>query len=208
MAQHIKHNHGFMEGVHVMQQPLQITFRDFPHSDAVEANIRAHAAKLELFFDRIISCRVLVEAPHAHHHHGKLYHVRIDLMVPGKELVVNRGPSEHHAHEDIYVAIRDAFAAAQRQLQNYKRQQEGNVKIHETQAHGRIVSLMPAEDYGRIESSDGRDIYFHRNSLVQGSYDDLHIGSDVRFIEEMGEDGPQASSVYVEGKHHLQDHRP
>ena len=191
-----------------MQQPLQVTFRDIPHSDAVEANIREHAEKLDQFYDSIMSCRVMVEEPHGHQHQGKLYHVRIELTVPGKELVASRAPSEHHAHEDIYVAIRDAFAAMRRQLQDFKRQQEGHIKVHETPAHGQVTELVPDEDYGRIQTSDGRDIYFHRNSLVQGNYTDLEIGTEVRFVEEMGESGPQASSVYVEGKHHTLDNRP
>jgi ribosomal subunit interface protein len=191
-----------------MQLPVQITFRDIPHSDAVEANIREHAEKLNQFYDSIMSCRVMVEAPHGHHHQGKLYHVRVDLTVPGKELVASRAPSKHHAHEDVYVAIRDAFAAAKRQLQDFKRQQEGHVKQHETPTHGYITELTPDEGYGRIQTNDGRLIYFHRNSLVQGDYSDLEIGSEVHFVEEQGELGPQASSVYLEGKHHIQDHRP
>lgn len=186
-----------------MQQPLQITFRDMPHSDFVEADIREHAEKLDQFYDSIMSCRVMVEAPHGHHHQGKLYHVRIDLTVPGKELVANRAPSEHHAHEDVYVAIRDAFDAARRQLQDFKRRQEGHVKTHEVPAHGRVTELIPEEDYGRIQTPDGRDIYFHRNSLVHGNYDELELGNEVRFVEEAGEEGPQASSVYLEGKHHV-----
>lgn len=191
-----------------MQQPLEITFRDIPHSDALEADIRQHAEKLDQFYDSIMACRVMLEAPHGHHHKGKLYHVRIDLTVPGKELVVNRSPSEHHAHEDAYVAVRDAFKAARRQLQDFKRQQEDHVKSHEAPAHGRILELSPEEDYGRIETSDGREIYFHRNSLVQGDFNELEIGNEVRFVEEAGELGPQASSVYIEGKHHVQDSRP
>ncbi|MFO7552653.1 MAG: HPF/RaiA family ribosome-associated protein [Haliea sp.] len=191
-----------------MQQPLQITFRDIPRSDAVETDIREHAAKLDQFYDHIMSCRVMVEAPHGHHHQGKLYHVRVDLTLPGHELIASRAPAEHHAHEDVYVAIRDAFAAAKRQLQDFKRRQEGQVKEHETPAHGHITKLVPEEDYGRIRTSDGRDFYFHRNSLVRGDYDELKIGSEVRFVEEMGDSGPQASSVYLEGKHHVQDSRP
>lgn len=186
-----------------MQQPLQITFRDIPHSDAVEANIREHAEKLDQFYNSIMSCRVMVEAPHGHHHQGTLYHVRIDLTVPGKELIANRAPSEHHAHEDVYVSIRDAFDAARRQLQDFKRQQEGHVKTHEVPAHGRVTELMPEEDYGRIQTPDDRNIYFHRNSLVHGNYDELELGSEVRFVEEAGEEGPQASTVYLEGTHHV-----
>jgi ribosomal subunit interface protein len=188
-----------------MQQSLQITFRDIPHSDAVEAAIREKAEKLDQFFERIMACRVMVEAPHSHHHQGGLYHIRIDLTVPGNELVVSRSPSEHQAHEDIYVAIRDAFDAAKRQLQEYKRKLKRQVKTHETPAHGQVTELTPDQDYGRIQSSDGRDIYFHRNSLVRGDYGELEVGSEVRFVEESGEAGPQASTVHVVGKHHIVD---
>jgi ribosomal subunit interface protein len=186
-----------------MQQPLQITFRDIPPSDAVEADIREKAEKLDQFFDRIMTCRVMVESPHTHKHKGQLYHVRVDLTVPGGELIASRSPHEHQAHEDIYVAVRDAFDAARRQLQEYKRKLKGKVKFHEVPAHGQVVDLAPGLDYGRIQTSDGRDIYFHRNSLVRGDYDELEVGCEVRFVEEMGEDGPQASTVYVEGKHHV-----
>lgn len=191
-----------------MQQPLEITFRDIPHSDAIEASIRKHAEKLDQYYDHIMACRVMVEAPHAHKHQGKIYHVRVDLTVPGKELVASRSPGEHQAHEDVYVAIRDAFKAVRRQLQDFKRQQEGQVKSHEVAPHGRVTELVPDEDYGKIQSSDGREFYFHRNSLVQGDFADLEIGSEVRFVEEMGEQGPQASSVYLEGKHHILNSRP
>ena len=105
-----------------MKIPLQISFRDIEHSDAVEARIREKVEKLELYFDRITSCRVVVEAPHRHNHKGKLYHVRVDLTLPGEEIVVARDPKDAHAHEDIYVAIRDSFEAARRQLKKHVRQ--------------------------------------------------------------------------------------
>jgi len=89
-----------------------MTFRNMPPSQAVEAQVRDRAAKLDLFYDKIMACRVVVEAPHRRHHKGKLYHVRIDMTVPGGELVVKREPSRHAAHEDPYVAIRDALAIA------------------------------------------------------------------------------------------------
>jgi ribosomal subunit interface protein len=114
-----------------MQTPLQITFRDLESSAAVEANIREKAAKLEQYYDHIMSCRVVVEAPHAHQHQGRLYQVLIDLGVPEGELVVSR---EHHhkdhAHEDVYVAIRDSFDAMKRQLEDYARKRRGDVKRH------------------------------------------------------------------------------
>lgn len=110
---------------------LQINFRDVPATDAIEAKVRERAARLERYHDHIIGCRVMIDAPHRRHHRGNLYHVSIDLTVPGGELVVTREPPEHHAHEDLYVAIRDAFDAAQRRLEDHARRQRGAVKAHE-----------------------------------------------------------------------------
>lgn len=114
-----------------MQTPVQITFRDMEPSPAIEAKIRERAAKLERFFDRITSCRVLVGAPHRHHHRGKLYDVRIDITVPGEELAITRTSPLDHAHEDVYVAIRDAFDTAARRLEDHARRFRGDVKTHE-----------------------------------------------------------------------------
>lgn len=108
-----------------MAIPIQLTFRDIDPTPAIEASVREHAAKLEKYHQRITRCRVVVEAPHRHHHKGKIFHIRIDLTVPGHELVVNRDPSQNHAHEDAYVAIRDAFEAAERQLEDLVRRQRG-----------------------------------------------------------------------------------
>ncbi|BBL73767.1 HPF/RaiA family ribosome-associated protein [Methylomagnum ishizawai] len=113
-----------------MQVPLEITFRGIPHSDAVETRIREKAAKLEQFCDNIISCRVAVEAEHRHQHQGNLYKVRIDLSVPNKHIVVSRDHHDKQSHEDFYVALRDAFAAATRQLEEHVRIQRGQVKVH------------------------------------------------------------------------------
>lgn len=118
------------EGV-AMQLPVQITFRNMEPSDAVQARIQEWASKLERYHGHIIGCRVMIEAPHRHHHQGKLFHVRIDLTVPDGEVVVKREPADHHAHEDVYVAIRDAFKAAQRRLEDHVRRQRGDVKTHE-----------------------------------------------------------------------------
>lgn len=109
-----------------MQIPMQITIRDIEHSEALETHIREKAKKLDEFFDHIMSCRVVVEMPHKHHHQGKQYNVRIDIGVPGNEIVVNRDHSD-----DIYVALRDAFDAAKRQLEDYVRKVRGDVKTHE-----------------------------------------------------------------------------
>jgi ribosomal subunit interface protein len=186
-----------------MQIPLQITFRNIEHSDFIEAGIREKAEKLEQFVEHMTSCRVVVEAPHKHHNKGVIYRVKIDITLPGKEIVVNHHSDEHHAHEDVYVAIRDAFDAARRQLEDYIRRQRGKVKRHETQPHGQIKEIFPYENYGLILTSDNREIYFHRNSVVNEDFNKLETGMSVHFTEEMGEEGPQASSIHIEGKHHV-----
>lgn len=186
-----------------MQIPLKITFHQLDHSDAIEAKIREKMQKLERFAEHITSCRVTVEAPHKHHHKGNLYTVAVDITLPGEEIVANRHPKKHQAHEDVYVAMRDAFDAARRQLEDYVRRRRGKVKAHEVEPHGFIKVLHPEEDYGLIETSDNREIYFHRNSVINTDFDNIEVGNLVHFNEEMGENGPQASTVHVEGKHHV-----
>ncbi|WP_435626450.1 ribosome hibernation-promoting factor, HPF/YfiA family [Candidatus Ferrigenium straubiae] len=114
-----------------MQTPLQLTLRDVEHSEALETHIRDKVAKLEEFFKHITSCRVVVEVPHKHHQQGKQFNVRIDIGVPGSEIVVNRD----HA-EDVYVALRDAFDAAKRRLEDYARKIRGDIKAHEPRRRG------------------------------------------------------------------------
>ncbi len=186
-----------------MQVPLQITFRNLDRSQAIEARIRDRAMKLDRYYDRIMSCRVTVEAMHKHHRHGNHYHVRVDVTVPDGELIASREPDPHHAYADVHVAIRDAFDTIRRQLEERARRRRGQVKEHAVPPHGRIVELHPDEGYGRIESPDGRLIYFHRNSVVDTDFEKLRIGAEVRFDEEMGERGPQASTVHLVGKHHI-----
>lgn len=184
-----------------MKLPLQIVFRNIEPSAAIEAKVRERADKLDKFFDRIISCRVVIEEHHRHHHQGNIYHVRVDVKVPGDEIVVSREPPEHHAHEDVYVAIRDAFDAVRRRLEDHARRWGGAVKTHTVMPHGRVAELYP--DYGRIETPDGRLVYFHKNSVIEARFGDLEIGREVRFVEEAGELGPQASTVHIIGKHHI-----
>ena len=108
-----------------MELMLQITTRDILHSEALENHIREKAEKLEKFYPHILHCRIVVELPHKHKHQGRIFDVHLDMTVPGAELVVNRV-----ANEDVYVAVRDAFDAAKRQLEDYARRQRGDTKIH------------------------------------------------------------------------------
>jgi cold shock CspA family protein len=174
-------------------------------SEPLKAMVRNEAEELDKLYGQIIHCRVVVEAHHKHHHKGNLYHVRIDLTVPGRELVVSREPGQHHAHEDVYVAVRDAFNAAGRQLKAFASRSSRDVKTHEVPPHGKISELFTEKGFGKIESSDGREIYFHENSVLNAEFDKLEIGTEVRFVEEEGDQGPQASTVKVVGKHHVVD---
>lgn len=186
-----------------MQLPLEITFHNVELSPAMEAEIRRRAEKLERFAADIVSCRVTVESPHKHHRHGRLFRVTVNVRLPGSEIVVNRDPPEHHAHEDLHVAIRDAFRATRRQVQDAVRKRRGDVKAHVVPPHGNISAIDPDAGYGRISTQQGREIYFHRNSVVGADFDHLKVGDEVRFSEEPGERGPQATSVQPVGKHHL-----
>jgi ribosomal subunit interface protein len=121
------------EWCELMQENLQITFRGVEQSDAIESRIRAKAAGLERYGQTITSCRVTVDAPHQHHHKGVLYTVSIDLRVAGAEIAVTKEHRNDHAHEDVNAAIRDAFDAAARQLEDHVRKQRGDVKRHDVQ---------------------------------------------------------------------------
>ena len=122
-----------------MQQPPQITFRDLAPSPAVEALILKEVDKLERFHHRITSCRVVVEAPHRRRRKGRLHHVRVELTLPGGEVAVHREAQEKHAHENVDVAVRDAFRAVRRELKNFARKRRGEVKHHEPRARERMV---------------------------------------------------------------------
>lgn len=175
--------------------PVEITFRGLPRSEAIEADAREKANKLDQFCDSIMACRVMIESPHRRRHKGKLYRVRVDLTVPEQEIVVNRSPNKHAAHEDIYVALRDAFAATRRQLEDYARRRRGDTKVHPLATAARVLQIFPAQDYGFLRTDDGRDIYFHRNSLVGADFDQLDPGMEVKYVEEQGQEGPQAITV-------------
>lgn len=173
-----------------MQVPLQITFHDILHSDALENHIREKAHKLEQFYSGLIACKVVVDQPGQHQHKGKPFNIRIDLTVPGAEIVVDR-----QQDEDVYVALRDAFNAARRKLEDYGRRQRLEVKTHEPVLSGKVARLVPEERYGFIAGIDGREYYFSAMNLANGNYDHLTEGDEVHFLEDAGKDGLQARRV-------------
>ncbi|MCM2278111.1 MAG: HPF/RaiA family ribosome-associated protein [Oligoflexia bacterium] len=186
-----------------MKLPIQITFRDIAHSNAVETAIRKRAERLDHFHNSIISCRVVVEEPHRRHQTGNHFRVRVDLKVPDGELVTERASPPNGMQKDVYIAIRDAFAAMERQLKSFARRHR--VRVHEkgreAPAHGRVIRLIPGpEAYGFLRAEDGREVYFHQNSVLRGGFDRLRVGEEVRFAEAMGDEGLQASTVEPVGR--------
>jgi cold shock CspA family protein/ribosome-associated translation inhibitor RaiA len=180
-----------------MKLPLQITFRDTETSPAMEARIQELAARLERFSAHIMHCHVVVEEPHKHRTQGRLFDVNIDITVPGAHIAIQRAHPGSPAHEDPYVALRDAFRAARRKLGDYERRHRREVKTHVELPQGRICELYDHEGFGRIQTEDGRLIYFHRNSVLGSAFGELTTGTAVRFAEEAGDHGPQASTVHV-----------
>jgi cold shock CspA family protein len=180
-----------------MQTQPQVSFDDLPVDEAVRDAALDHVAHLERLTDRITGCHVVIAQPHRHHREGRLYSVRVDLVVPGGEIVVNRDHHLDHAHEDVFVALRDAFDAARRRLEDHVRRLRGNEKVHTPRAMGRISQLFPLQGYGFIETPDGREIYFHRHAVPDLDFHAADIGSPVFFTEEAGDEGPQASAVHL-----------
>jgi cold shock CspA family protein len=185
-----------------MQSPVQIDFQGMKAQEAVRSAIEGHVAELEQRFGRVTACRVVLKAPSEHHRTGGLYEINIRLTLPdGKEVNIGRTPRADERHADLSFALNDAFKRARRQLQDKVRRLQGDVKMHDTQPVGTVKSI--GEEFGFLESADGREIYFHRNSVLDGAFSRLKVGSRVSFAEEAGEKGPQASTVHLLGKHAL-----
>jgi cold shock CspA family protein len=197
-----------------MLLPVQITFRNIEDHTGLDDYVQKEAAKLERFYSRISSCRVIVERPQRAPS-SKLYHVRIDLGVPNQELVVKHVPSLHGTLEDVQTqksgpearsvlghrnpkrAIHEAFQELGRQLQDYARRQKGAVKAKLEMQEAIVKEVLPTEGYGFLETDDGRAVYFHQASVLDGHFPELRIGTRVKFAEEQGDKGPQASTVKV-----------
>jgi cold shock CspA family protein/ribosome-associated translation inhibitor RaiA len=180
---------------------VEISFRRVEKTEAVEKLIREKARKLDEISERLISCRVAVERPQQHQRAGNPYRVRIELGVPGKELLTIRESGQGDMHDPLPKVIRDAFNAARRQLREFETKKSGRVKLHPAQQlMAMVVRLFPEEGYGFLKTPDGREIYFHRNAVLHDDFDRLAIGTGVRFVEEMGEKGPQATTVQIVDK--------
>jgi cold shock CspA family protein/ribosome-associated translation inhibitor RaiA len=189
-----------------MQLSSKISFHGVEPSEFVEARVRERIERLSSrASDRIDRCDVVIEAPHHRKHKGDLYTVRIKMHALGQDLIVDRAGPQDHSHEDVYVALRDAFDAAERRLDDCTRKREKTVKAHEVPPHGKVVRIFTQEGYGFVETSDAIEVYFHENSVVGSPFADLTIGDEVRVEMAVGESdkGPQATTVRLIGKHHL-----
>lgn len=177
---------------------LHITFRGIDSSESVEAQIRKRAADLEQVWDRITSCRVVIEPTNRTHRHGNIYRVHVDLSVPGGTVVVNRDPGENHAHEDAHVAVRDAFDAVRRRLQDHMRKLEGAIKPHDAPTRARVARLRPDLDHGFLDGGAEGDIYFHRHAVKGAGFASLKVGDMVRYVldPEPADHGAHASAVF------------
>ena len=168
----------------------RITLRNVPHSDALDAHIRARADRLEKFCSHITSCQVVVEIPHRHRHQGNLFNVRLEIKVPGDVIVLTRD-----LREEVYVALGDAFDAARRKLEDFVRRQRGAVKAHDVPLSGTVARLFPKEGYGFIETAEGDEFYFSADNVVTPAFDRLAQADEVHFLSDLSGDAPQAKRV-------------
>jgi ribosomal subunit interface protein len=175
-----------------MQRPLKITARDFELTEAMQEDIRNRVTALEQYYDRISGCEVTVDAPVHHHRKGGPFHVHLRVTVPRGEIEINR-----QAADDLAIALRDAFDAARRRIEDHVRELDRRVKTHAESPHARVSRLVPEEGYGFLTTPEGDEVYFHRNSVLAPGFDHLEVGSEVRFVQELGEKGPQASTVSI-----------
>lgn len=184
--------------MNTIQIPLELTFRGLEPDPQLEDQIRRKSDHLEKFCDHITSCRVAIEKPHEYARSGNPFRVRIDLTVPpGHELVVRKEPGDHELHDNLETVVNSAFQAAERQLKELNQRQRGEVKSH-PQPIGFVVRLFAEPGYGFIKTEESdREIYFHRNAVVNSDWERLTIGTQVRFVATMGEEGPQASTLQI-----------
>jgi cold shock CspA family protein/ribosome-associated translation inhibitor RaiA len=191
-----------------MEVPLEIAFHNIESSDWAEEEIRARVAELEKIYDRIISCRVRVDQRQKNANNTIPPVVHIELGIPGaKDIVVSHEP-EHlqrkYQRPDLHRAINEAFRIAERRLLDLKEQRDGRTKHsrHDApnQALGQVTEIDPAGDFGFLLTKEGGVLYFHRNSVLIGEFEELRRGDEVYYVEDAGDTGPTATKVRVKQK--------
>ncbi len=186
-----------------MQTPTQVEFKNLTPTPALQVAIDQHISELEEKYGRVTAGRIIVRGPGDRHKTGGQYQVRIRLALPeGREVNVGRTPEEDERYADLTFAVDDAFKRARRQLQDQARLMRGQTKLHEGEPVGTVVRIDPSGEFGFLEGADGQEIYFNCNSILEGRAN-IGVGSRVSYVEELGEKGPQASTVKLMGKHSL-----
>ncbi|TXD44600.1 HPF/RaiA family ribosome-associated protein [Lujinxingia vulgaris] len=189
-----------------MRVPLEIAFKQVEASASLERLVRERVDRLPRYFQRIIACRVAVEAASRNNQHEVTgYRVRVEVSVPGNDLVATatprQGASARAVVHDPYQAVRDAFVAMERRLKSYAGRLRTERKPRANAPHAVITHLDTEEGFGFLRTIGGREIYFHKNAVLNGGFARLELGDEVRFSEVDGEEGPQASTVEVIGRH-------
>jgi cold shock CspA family protein len=193
----------------------QVTFRNMAALEDVRQDVESRIQKLETYCKPILSCRVMIEAPANHHRKGVPFHIRIDATLTDGKVVVKHEESLYPGKRDdggkplskgrettsernfLMLTIRASFDAARRQLQDHARRRRSDVKTHVQAPQATVSKLFVSQGYGYLETADGREIYFHANSVIGAAFEKLKLGSNAEFVEESGQKGPQASTVRI-----------
>jgi cold shock CspA family protein len=185
-----------------MQKPVEISFQKIERTPEIDELIQEGIAHLEKICDYIIGCKIAVEKTQKYQDRGNPYRVRIDITIPpGHEIVAKREPSRGDMHQPLPGVIHKAFEAARNQLRELVHRQRRDIKRHSLQkANGYIKKIYPEEGYGFLMNLKGEDVYFHKNSVLHNDFGRLTKGTGVRYNEEMGQKGPQASSLKIVDK--------
>lgn len=187
-----------------METLVQIDFQGMEPDPRVRSTIATHVHQLEERFGRITAGRVVLKGPGGRHRTGGLFEVSIRLALPeGREVNVGHTRQNDERYSDLPFAINDTFKRARRQLQDQVRKMQGDVKLSAGPGVGIVVELDPLGEFGFIETPDGREIYFHRNSVLGDGFAKLAVNSHVSYAEEIGDKGPQASTVRLLEKHSM-----
>ena len=190
-----------------MQTPVEIDFHGLKANERLRACVLKNISTLEQRFGRITACRVVIKAPSERHRTGGVCEVAIRLALPqGRHVDIARSEKAEKADDrlaDPMVAVKAAFQRARRRLQDQAGRMRGQVKCHDGAPVATVKRFDAATGFGFLETPDGREIYFHKNSVRDGSAGPFAPGTRVTFFEEMGNKGPQASTVKVLGKHGL-----
>lgn len=181
-----------------MQVPLELSYKDVPRIGWIDSYVAERVERLDRLSDDIIACRVAIEREQHNHVKGNPYRARVEVTLPQKkDLVADKTGTVENLDVQLRPIIRKAFEAVEKQIQKETARRRGEVKHHE-EPQALVVRLFEKDGYGFIKSPvDGEEYYFHRNAVLHDDFERLNPGTRVRFTAEMGEDGPQASTVQI-----------